>query len=106
MINVMPKKTKKEKIIAEARRVISQSHLQQTIPVSREQTPIKESATQPAAFTYSKTIPQQSLKTQMRDIASDEEFTAIKHDLVKTITLATVAIGVVVVCALKFGIGS
>jgi hypothetical protein len=102
----MPKKTKKEKIIAEARRVISQSRLEKTIAPSREQTPVKESTSHPASFTYSKTPPQQSTKTQMYDLASNEEFTAIRHDLIKIIVLALIATGVVVLCAIKFGIGS
>ena len=82
----MPKRTKREKLLAQSRR-----HTVTTLP-SSSQVASADTQEQHPAFTYQITnTPAQ--KEQMKD-ANTEELPIIRHDLVKTVILALCAIGI------------
>lgn len=86
----MPKKTKKEKIIADYRRKLATSY-------SLPETTMSSSASNPLASraSYSLHLPADPLSTQPKhDEINNSQLPAIKKDLVKTMTLAIVAIAI------------
>lgn len=82
----MPKKTKREKIQAEKRRHLS--YVASSTPLSQNK-PATIVSPQTFTFQTSDTTP------AYHDVASDrQELTIIRHDLLKTIILAIIAIGI------------
>jgi hypothetical protein len=99
----MPKKTKKEKVIAEARRLIAKSqqfqsvapsslHLQQTQTVKQQV---------PTTFQFQ---PKSNIQPQAQNDNVDEnEFHAIRKDIIKTVVLAGAAIAFECIVYLRLG---
>jgi hypothetical protein len=94
----MPKKTKKEKLIAEARRIIRESQLPGKSISTVAKTVNHPELAQKSAYqwTTDKTI--YSTKTQTDEL----EFSVIRKDLIKTIVLASAAILVELMLFWKF----
>ena len=81
----MPKKSKKEKILADIRR---RAHTEQSL-TTQIPTLVKEEPTSTFQFQLKKDIAGQALQPTQQNTS---ELTAIKHDLNKTFILATLAV--------------
>jgi hypothetical protein len=91
----MPKKTKREKLIAQARRIIRQS---QNIPLPNSTfNSFKQTPNLPTD-TLRLEIPKPQEKLTVNDVA---EFSAIRHDIVKTIVLAGIAVFIELLLSFK-----
>jgi uncharacterized membrane protein len=94
----MPKKTKKEKLIAEARRIIRESQMP-----GKSVSPVVKSVnnpeqTQKSAYQWTTDKSNYSAKTQNDEL----EFSVIRKDLIKTIVLASAAVLVELMLFWKF----
>lgn len=100
----MPKKTKRAKKRADARRNLSspaQSASQKTDQPGLTQAPL----TSPAVYSFQLTGQNSKppVKTPARTEEDDREFRSIKRDLAKTVILACLAFAVELVLFVKFG---
>ncbi len=82
----MPKKTRRQKVNAERRRI----HQPFPLPLTSTETP--ETAPNPFRFVFN---PKSTLlQKEQPGALAHEEFSAIRRDLIKTLVLAGIAIGV------------
>jgi hypothetical protein len=96
--NNMPKKTRKDKIIAEARRIIRESHSSSGNQSVAEKVQIKP--TQTASSGYQLQHFDNSISTT--NTSELAEYTAIKKDLLKTVLLAVSALVAELILFWKF----
>ncbi|MFC1647170.1 hypothetical protein ACFL1A_02690 [Patescibacteria group bacterium] len=101
----MPKKTKKQKILAEARRIIRESKLNEENQASPTQVAKtispKPTSPQPASYKLNKI--ETKIQPKNRYEPDPKEFDSIRRGLVKTMLLATGAICIELVLFWKFG---
>jgi hypothetical protein len=96
----MPKRTKREKILADARRIVQQAHQNSKITLSDESSrgSIPELGKGYTFKAYQNVSP-----VATETISDVKEFTAIRKDLIKTVILAGAAIGIELLLYLKIG---
>jgi hypothetical protein len=97
----MPKKTKKEKALAQARRIVQNARIQSSSDVLQT-VQTKASDVRPVSTFEFKVKPVASViaKTSASD---EQEFIAIRKDIIKTVVLAGIAIACEFVVYLKLG---
>jgi hypothetical protein len=97
----MPKKTKKEKALAQARRLIQNARLHSSIEIPQTAHRTVSDVQIPSSFQYqAKSAPVISAKTEVID---QQEFVSIRKDILKTVILASVAIAFEFIVYLKLG---
>ena len=97
----MPKKTKKEKALAQARRIVQNARLQSSIAPPHINQTEKTEVHIPSTFEFTaKTVPASPSKTEKTD---EQEFGAIRKDIVKTVVLAGAAIAFEFIVYLRLG---
>jgi len=82
----MPKRTRREKLLAQARRRIVTP-----IPLSSQDVPLNSPEQQ---HTFSFQVAQTTIRKDPLKEANAEELPIIQHDLIKTVILAICAIGI------------
>lgn len=101
----MPKKTKREKILAEARRIILESKSGISVPreISNVHAPDR-TIPKTGGYHFAPVVRSTSSRPQAATFVSDDiEFTAIRNNLVKTILIAVGALAVEFILYWKFG---
>jgi hypothetical protein len=97
----MPKKTKKEKALAQARRIVQNARIQSSLEapkiVQKDQKEISHTST----FQF-KAKPDTTVFTKSRE-TDEQEFTAIRKDIIKTVIFASIAIAFEFVVYVKLG---
>jgi hypothetical protein len=94
----MPKKTKKEKLIAEARRIIQESHTSGKSLSPVEKTVNQHELEPKTSYQWASNKTSNLAKNQNDDL----EFAAIRKDLLKTIILAGTAVAIELALFWKF----
>jgi hypothetical protein len=92
----MPKKTKKEKLIAEARRIIKESSY-----ASQSLNPNRSSVIYPPSKPINNILNTGKFSISNSDLDTIE-YAAIRKDIIKTVLLAGIAIGIELAFFLKF----
>lgn len=95
----MPKKTRKEKILSEARRIIQQSQNSQNIRTSESDKQMISERKLP--YNYQVRTSQSVSNTLIK--TDEKEFTVIKRDLIKTVMLTITAIVIELVLYWRIG---
>lgn len=97
----MPKKTKKEKALAQARRIILNARDQSPSSIPQI-VQIKQPDVRPVSTFEFKSKPVTPVSAKL-SVSDEQEFIAIRKDIVKTVVLASIAIAFEYVVYLKLG---
>jgi hypothetical protein len=100
----MPKKTKREKILAEARRIIREAKSGTPVPRSTTNVPAPDhEIAQTSGYHFAPIAHKEPTRQQVTSFVPDDaEFTAIRKNLIKTILIASGALAVEFVLYWKF----
>jgi hypothetical protein len=98
----MPKKTKKEKALAQARRIIQSARLQSSIAPSQSVHVTQTETYTPSTFEF-KAKPIASSISAKTEKSDEKEFSAIRKDIAKTVILAGAAIAFEFIVYLRLG---
>jgi hypothetical protein len=97
----MPKKTKKEKALAQARRIVQNARIQSSLEVPQIIQKDQKEVSHTSSFQF-KAKPDTAVYIKSKE-TDEQEFTAIRKDIMKTVILAGIAIAFEFVVYVKFG---